>query len=87
MVVPILFLSHHSGNEFRAMDLALDSASLAASLDDLEVLRDFVVACGGVRDEIDDDARESALTQIFFGRGGRGEPCFSKCLSTRFFKA
>ncbi len=69
------------------MDFASESTSLTVLLDDFEVLQDLVVAHGGVRDEVDDDALESALMQIFFRRGGRGEPCFSKRLSTCFFKA
>ncbi len=55
MVVPILFLSHRSGKKFRAMDFALDSAYLVVLSDDLEVLCDFVVACGGMMDDIDDN--------------------------------
>ncbi len=43
MVFPILFLSHHSGNKFRAIDFALDSVLLAASLDDIELFCNFLL--------------------------------------------
>ncbi len=68
------------------MDFALHSALLKAFSVDLEVLHDFVVACGGTRDEINYDACKSALMQIFSGSGGRGKLSFSKCVSI-FFKA
>ncbi len=76
MVVPILFLSHHSGNEFRAIDFAFDSVLLAVLLDDLELLCGFVVTSGGARDKINNDDWESALTQTFFGSRGISVPCF-----------
>lgn len=64
-MVIILVLSHKSGNELRAMDFALDSVLLAASLEEFEVMCDFVVAYGGVKDDVDDC--KSEFPQISFG--------------------